>query len=200
MIFQKYAQLVKNLIFPIASTTYYIVWLNKITLIQQIFKTTVCPTIYGLPYNSSISEVHLEAIRGGISGSGTTTTFWDCCQPACGWTGNIPVRVTGPVKSCAVDGVHNHLPNAQSACEHRTSQDAFACTDIHNWAVNDTFAFGFVAFSPYTRRMDTSKCCSCVRLDFQGKLIFFSPSARKCMKWLISLAPSIVEIFCLHHS
>lgn len=135
---------------------------------QGNFKTSlVCPTIYGLPdYENA---VEMEPIVGGMSGRGVTTNYWDCCQPACAWIGNIHgTRVTAPVKSCAMDGNNNHLPNAQSACIHRTRQDAFACTAQHPWPVNDTFAFGFVAFSP-EGKMDTMKCCSCVRLDFQGE-------------------------------
>ncbi|OBZ73157.1 putative endoglucanase type K [Grifola frondosa] len=32
--------------------------------------------------------------------AGTTTTTWDCCEPACGYTSNLSPGAKGPVKSC----------------------------------------------------------------------------------------------------
>ncbi len=69
--------------------------------------------------------------------------FWDCCKPACGWSGKADV--TAPVASCQKDGTTHASASTGSACE---SGSAYACTNIESWAVNATFAYGFVAYSP----------------------------------------------------
>ncbi|XP_060524586.1 endoglucanase-like [Cylas formicarius] len=112
------------------------------------------------------SSPEIVPVNGGVSGNGTTTRYWDCCKPSCGWL--IPeTNEQVPVQSCAVDGVTPIDSNAQSGCD--ASGSAYTCTNQQPWVINDTLAYGFVAAS-FTGGVDNHKCCACVLLSFQGQL------------------------------
>ncbi|KAL8760231.1 MAG: hypothetical protein Q9184_003402 [Pyrenodesmia sp. 2 TL-2023] len=102
---------------------------------------------------SSVSQV--AAV--GISGSGTTTRYWDCCKPSCAWS---RPGLTSPVKTCSIndqplaDGV-----TAQSGCNGGTS---FMCSSQSPWAINDNLAYGFAAVSAN----NNPACCTCYKLTF----------------------------------
>jgi hypothetical protein len=103
--------------------------------------------------------------------SGTTTRYWDCCKPSCGWRGKVSTRDTY-VQSCQKDGytVFGN-PDAISGCSN--GGVAFSCNNQQPWAINDQLAYGFAAASiPGTSEQD--RCCACYKLNFtsgpvQGK-------------------------------
>lgn len=46
---------------------------------------------------------------------------------------------------------------------------SYVCNNLQPWAVNDTFAYGYVAAS-FTGGVDNSKCGICLKLTFQNQL------------------------------
>ncbi|KAL1509721.1 hypothetical protein ABEB36_004416 [Hypothenemus hampei] len=102
----------------------------------------------------------------GLSGSGTTTRYWDCCKPSCSWKENTGTH--NPVVSCSKDGV-SELTNASvsSGCE--ANGGSYVCNDLQPWAVNDSLAYGFVAAS-FTGGADNKYCGICLKLTFVNAL------------------------------
>lgn len=107
----------------------------------------------------------IVAIPGGKSGNGVTTRYWDCCKPSC--ASKYWVKNATPVASCAVDGRTHILTDDKSGCV--DGGDAYMCSNQTPWAVNSTMAYGFAAVS-FSGGADTSLCCACLLLSFQGKL------------------------------
>ncbi|XP_060522949.1 endoglucanase-like [Cylas formicarius] len=105
-------------------------------------------------------------IPGGLSGSGTTTRYWDCCKPSCAWVENLPASIKTAVDTCSADGETVISPAIQSSCIGGT---AFMCNKQQPYAVSDTLAYGFAAAS-FTGGADVNFCCSCFLLTFQGQL------------------------------
>ncbi|XP_072379624.1 endoglucanase-like [Diabrotica undecimpunctata] len=105
-------------------------------------------------------NVIIEKIPGGLSGSGTTTRYWDCCKPTCSWPGNVNYKT--PVKSCQADGITAINSETQSGC---VGGAAYVCTNQAQRSVNDSIALGFVAakFINTKRNM----CCSCIVFRFK---------------------------------
>lgn len=108
---------------------------------------------------------HIEVIPGGKSGKGITTRYWDCCKPSC--ASQYWVKNSKPIASCAVDGKTNILTDDKSGCE--DGGDAYMCTNQQPWVVNKTLAYGFAAVS-FTGGVDTTLCCICLLLNFEGQL------------------------------
>ncbi|XP_030751361.1 endoglucanase-like [Sitophilus oryzae] len=106
-------------------------------------------------------DIHLQQVVGGVSGSGTTTRYWDCCKPSCAWKENV--ETASPVASCAADGVTTVDPSTRSGCD--SDGSSYTCNNQQPWVVNSTFAFGFAAAS-FTGGADNSQCCICVQLSF----------------------------------
>ena len=109
----------------------------------------------------------LEYLPNGRSGTGTTTRYWDCCKPSCGWAGNGVDKagknyITNPVTSC--DAQKNPLTdmNTKSGCE--TGGTAHMCVDHAPVVVNDQLAYGFVAVKFSDDQW--TFCCSCFELTF----------------------------------
>ncbi|ENN80431.1 endoglucanase [Dendroctonus ponderosae] len=96
-----------------------------------------------------------------LSGSGTTTRYWDCCKPSCSWKENTGTH--DAVASCSIDGVTKVNASVTSGCD--SDGSAYVCNDMQPWSVNDTFAYGFVAAS-FTGGSDTSYCSVCLKLTF----------------------------------
>lgn len=118
--------------------------------------------------NVSLSKVyHATPLVGGVSGSGTTTRYWDCCKPSCSWQDNLKDTSGTPVKSCAADGTSAVTESTKSSCEEGAG--AYMCSDQQPKVVNSTFALGFVAGS-FTGGIDVNMCCACLNLKFQGDL------------------------------
>nr|ADI24132.1 endo-beta-1,4-glucanase precursor [Oncideres albomarginata chamela] len=109
---------------------------------------------------------HSIPVKYGVSGSGVTTRYWDCCQPSCGWSENLNNPSGTPVTACTADGSTAAPSNAESSCIGGT---AYMCSSQQPRMVNSSFALGYVAAS-FSGGADTSMCCACIRLDFQGDL------------------------------
>ncbi|KAI9740430.1 MAG: hypothetical protein M1834_005010 [Cirrosporium novae-zelandiae] len=86
--------------------------------------------------------------------SGTTTTTWDCCKPACGWDSNLPSGTTGVVKSCNADNEELSDTSTTNACDGGT---AYSCSDFQPIEVNSTFSYGFAGHG----NTATATCCQC---------------------------------------
>jgi hypothetical protein len=97
-------------------------------------------------------------INGGSQG--WASRYWDCCKPACGWSGNV--RSGQPMKSCSQSNQVLGDNNAKNACE--GGGNAFMCWSGVPWSVSDTLALGFAAASGanYT-------CGRCYQIQFNGQ-------------------------------
>ncbi|KAF4556070.1 Endoglucanase type K-like protein [Elsinoe fawcettii] len=97
------------------------------------------------------------------SGSGSTTRYWDCCKPSCGWSGKA--AVSAPVAQCDAKG--NKLTagddTQKNGCEANGS--AFMCNDQTPWEVNDNLAYGFAAVK-LAGQPESASCCACYELTF----------------------------------
>ncbi|XP_050293347.1 endoglucanase-like [Anthonomus grandis grandis] len=107
-------------------------------------------------------QPEIKFIKGGYSGSCTTSRYWDCCKPTCSWSGNTDTSV-GPVKSCAIDGVSDIDGNTQSGCEN--DGNAYMCNAQQSVVVNSTLAYGFAAASFISP--PENMCCTCMLVTFQ---------------------------------
>jgi len=85
--------------------------------------------------------------------------YWDCCKPACGWTGNTGGRT--PMKACSKDNQPLGDNNAKNACE--SGGSAFACWSDRPWSVGDKLAYGFAAASG-----SNYVCGRCYHVQFTG--------------------------------
>ena len=97
-------------------------------------------------------------IVGGSSG--WMSRYWDCCKPACGWTGNL--RAGGPaMASCNMSNMSNGGNfDVGSACD---SGDAYMCWSAIPWMVSPTLSYGFAAAS-----MGNYACGRCYQIQFTG--------------------------------
>ncbi|KAJ8951912.1 hypothetical protein NQ318_019891, partial [Aromia moschata] len=111
-------------------------------------------------------DINVVRVTGGLSGTGTTTRYWDCCKPSCAWVENLEEGLTTPVTTCEADGSTVIDAETQSSCIGGT---AYMCSNQQATAVNSSFAMGFAAAS-FTGGADTNYCCACFLLDFQGDL------------------------------
>lgn len=85
--------------------------------------------------------------------------YWDCCKPACGWSGNL--RTGSPMVSCSKEDQPLSDFDARNACENGGS--AFMCWDGAPWAVSDKLALGYAAASG-----PNYVCGRCFQLQFTG--------------------------------
>ncbi|ENN70547.1 endoglucanase [Dendroctonus ponderosae] len=113
-------------------------------------------------------ELDIIPVVGGLSGSGTTTRYWDCCKPSCSWEGNLNgTGKTIPTRSCAADGETTIDPDTLSGCG--DGGTSYMCTDQEPFVYNETITLGFVAAS-FTDGADYSQCCSCMLLSFSEQI------------------------------
>ncbi|XP_057655343.1 endoglucanase-like [Diorhabda carinulata] len=121
---------------------------------------TILLCVYASAKSYKDENIVVETIPGGLSGTGTTTRYWDCCKPTCAWPGNVNYQT--PVKSCKNNGVDAQDPEIQSGCVENGA--AYVCNDQSQQAINSSLALGFVAakFINTNRNM----CCSCVKFTF----------------------------------
>lgn len=120
-------------------------------IIQQNFFNlillTICSFYIPAALTSTRADLNLERVENGLSGTGVTTRYWDCCKPSCSW--QVSADESGfstPVRSCAADGVQTMDINAQSGCTD-TGDVAYMCNDQQPWVYNSTLSFGWVAAS-----------------------------------------------------
>jgi hypothetical protein len=87
--------------------------------------------------------------------------YWDCCKPACGWTGNIPNG--GPaMQSCNLQNQSLGSDfGARNACE--GGGTAFMCWNGAPWSVGGQLSYGFAAASGGNYR-----CGACYHIQFNG--------------------------------
>ncbi|KAJ8967911.1 hypothetical protein NQ317_018831 [Molorchus minor] len=116
---------------------------------------------------SSSQDINAIPIEGGVSGTGITTRYWDCCKPSCAWVVNA--EIDPPVATCEADGITKIDDGAQSGCDTNGDGTAYTCNNQQAIVINETFSIGFVAAS-FTGGVDESMCCACVLLNFQGEL------------------------------
>jgi hypothetical protein len=121
---------------------------------------------------ASCDEAADSSAAGAATGNGTATPttvsgstgwlsrYWDCCKPACGWSGNVTSG--SPVAAC--DQQNQSLGTvytARSACD--SGGTAYMCWGLVPWEVSSTLAYGFVAASG-----STYVCGRCFQLQFTG--------------------------------
>ncbi len=111
------------------------------------------------------------AQSGAAQSTGTTTRYWDCCKPSCGWPGKGSLS-RGPVGTCDKnDRPLNDNGATKSGCDN--GGNAFMCSTQAPWAVNDTVAYGYAAVR-ISGSTENAWCCACYELTFtsgpvQGK-------------------------------
>ncbi|KAJ8922214.1 hypothetical protein NQ315_004151 [Exocentrus adspersus] len=120
-------------------------------------------TVY---YTVEVSSISLTPLENGITGTGKTTRYWDCCKPSCGWAENLRDKSGTPIRTCKKDGTTTAGTSVQSAC---AGGESYTCNDQQPRAINSTLALGFVAAS-FTGGVDTNMCCACILLSFEGEL------------------------------
>jgi hypothetical protein len=108
----------------------------------------------------NFSNIQVKRIKGGVSGSGKTTRYWDCCKPSCGWTGKA--SVSSPVACCGKDGSTKVGVAEKSGCD---GGSAYMCSNQIPQAINDSYAIGFAAAS-VSGWNEAQACCSCMELTF----------------------------------
>ena len=99
---------------------------------------------------------------GNINGgqNAWASRYWDCCKPACGWTGNT--SDPSPMQSCNLQGQSlGSNYGARNACE--SGGTAFMCWNGAPWSVGGQLSYGFAAASGpnYT-------CGRCFHIQFNG--------------------------------
>ncbi|KAJ8982535.1 hypothetical protein NQ317_018576, partial [Molorchus minor] len=108
------------------------------------------------------NHIHLKRVKDGLSGTGTTTRYWDCCKATCSWEGNT--GSTNVIASCAADGTTVIDDNTQSGCV--DGGTAYMCNNQQPLVINETLSYGFAAAS-FDGAVDLSACCACVVFTFQ---------------------------------
>ncbi|RDW95256.1 hypothetical protein BP5796_01019 [Coleophoma crateriformis] len=98
-----------------------------------------------------------------VTGSGTTTRYFDCCKPSCGYNGKATFASgSGPVESCNIHDNPLGGFDAQSGCNGGT---AYTCSNQTPWAVSETLSYGFAA-TFIAGGSEASWCCACYELTF----------------------------------
>ena len=91
---------------------------------------------------------------------GTTTRYWDCCKPSCGWKANAAQNGKQPTRSCGSDGSAVVGVDTQSAC---SGGSAYQCYSFAPWSVSSTLSYGYAATGGRN-----GNCGKCFQLDFTG--------------------------------
>jgi hypothetical protein len=85
--------------------------------------------------------------------------YWDCCKPACGWSGNV--RAGSPMTACDQQNQDLSSYDTKNACE--SGGSAYMCWDGAPFQVGDNLSYGFVAASG-----PNYVCGRCFHLEFNG--------------------------------
>jgi hypothetical protein len=111
---------------------------------------------------SALLFAHLTGV--GAQTSGTTTTTWDCCEPACGYTSNLSAGARGPVKSCNKSN-GPAASGAQNVCfASGTNNLAYSCSSYQPIIVSNTLSYGFAGHG----NTATATCCKCYQFTWTG--------------------------------
>lgn len=103
-----------------------------------------------------------SSVSAQASGSGSTTRYWDCCKPSCAWRGNAG-NVNGAVRTCDVNNQPLGNQDARSGCDN--GGEAYMCSNMSPWAVNDQLSYGFAAVR-INGQSESTWCCACYELTF----------------------------------
>ncbi|KAK3067405.1 hypothetical protein LTR53_015747, partial [Teratosphaeriaceae sp. CCFEE 6253] len=123
---------------------------------------------------STIRSLALLALSAGyatisaaqdVSGTGSTTRYWDCCKGSCAWPGKADV--SNPITTCDMNDSPITDANAASGCD---GGSAYMCSDQSPWAVSDSLAYGFAAVH-IPGGSESSWCCACYELTFTSTAI-----------------------------
>jgi hypothetical protein len=99
--------------------------------------------------------MHPPPISGGTNG--WASRYWDCCKPSCGWRANAGGR--NPAVSCNQSNMSLGPTDEANACFN--NGNAFMCWNQAPWALDDTLAYGYVAFNGVP-------CGRCYQIEFTG--------------------------------
>lgn len=118
--------------------------------------TTGCPTI---------------KTKGGASGSGFASRYWDGCKPSCSWKNNA--GSAGPAKQCSRDGkTASTNYDEQSVC---SGGGAATCTSQIPFTIDGCTEMGF-AFAAVPAS-NGGQCGKCFQLTFTGEGHYSSTNA-----------------------
>lgn len=125
----------------------------------------------------------IKYVKGGISGEGHATRYWDCCKPSCSWTQNA----VHTARSCEKDGKIITDANEPSAYDGGKST---TCLSQVPFAVNDDLAYAFAAVPAFN---GGKLCGRCFDLEFTGEGKYETKSVHKALKGkhLIVMASNI---------
>jgi hypothetical protein len=96
-------------------------------------------------------------INGGAQA--WASRYWDCCKPACGWSGNV--RAGNAMPSCDEQNQELSSRDTKNACE--SGGSAYMCWDGAPWSAGDRLSYGFVAASGANYQ-----CGRCFHIQFNG--------------------------------
>ena len=105
----------------------------------------------------------LSLATAQVSGSGSTTRYWDCCKPSCAWQENVGPQVSGSVGTCSIDDSPFDGAGAPSGCE--PGGQAFMCSSHSPWEVSDELSYGWAAVR-IAGGSEAGWCCACYELTF----------------------------------
>eukprot|EP00122_Pirum_gemmata_P012586 Pgem_evm1s11705 len=96
----------------------------------------------------------------------TTTRYWDCCKPSCGWSSNVDNTGLNFVKTCSASGgtISN---NAESVCGgggDATAGPAYTCTNQQPFTSGGKL-YAFAAMN------EAGSCCKCYDLTFTSSAL-----------------------------
>ena len=135
---------------------------------QAKSSASVAPSSSSVAKSSSSTQVVTSGCpaiktKGGSTGTGFASRYWDGCKPSCSWTNNA--GSAGPAKQCSANGkTENTDYNAQSVCN---GGSAATCTSQIPFTVDgcDNIGFAFAAVPA----ANGGQCGKCFQLTFTGK-------------------------------
>jgi Glycosyl hydrolase family 45. len=108
-------------------------------------------------------------VKGGASGSGFASRYWDCCMPSCAWNENSGGN---PTKACDAKGKNNIGNGAGSVC---SGGGGATCTSQIPFTVDGCEEYGF-AFAAVPAS-NGGQCGKCFQLTFTGEGHYNSTNA-----------------------
>jgi hypothetical protein len=135
---------------------------------QTKSSSSVAPSSSSVAKSSSSSQVVTTGCpaiktKGGASGSGFASRYWDGCKPSCSWKNNA--GSAGPAKQCSANGkTENTNYDEQSVC---SGGGAATCTSQIPFTIDgcDNIGFAFAAVPA----SNGGQCGKCFQLTFTGK-------------------------------
>jgi hypothetical protein len=134
--------------------------LDSLTVSKNGYQT-VKQAVYS--YNANLNDIMLKPDQSNDEGlptvtggqQATSTRYWDCCKPHCGWNTNM--------RMCDINGKEIGDKNAKSSCD---GGPAFQCMDYAPIEVNSKVSYGWAAFN----NSHEAQCGDCFQLDFKDAI------------------------------